>query len=206
MFTGLIEQVGSIQSIVPRGTGRLVTVAMKPWADALVVGESIAVNGTCLSVTAYGDDWFTADMLEETLRLTALAVGRVNLERAVAVGSRLGGHIVTGHVDEVGELVGKVPRGADFVYRVRCSQLFARRTVLKGSVTLDGVSLTVSGLGDDWFEVNLIPETCRATTLGALQVGAKMNLESDILGKYVARLLGQDVRGLTLEGIEKAFG
>ncbi|MCL2103929.1 MAG: riboflavin synthase, partial [Kiritimatiellaeota bacterium] len=121
----------------------------------------------------------------------------LNLERALAVGERLGGHIVSGHVDETGALLDICERGRDAVWRVSCTPPLARQTVLKGSVAIDGVSLTVSGLGDDWLEVNLIPHTLNATTLRDRRPGDALNLESDILGKYVARLLGRDISGIT---------
>lgn len=206
MFTGLVQQIGVIRTLTPRGTGRRLTIGFKPWPDPLADGESVAVMGTCLTVTSHGNDWFAADVLEETLSKTALAVGPVNLERALAFGERLGGHLVTGHIDEIGTVLAVTPRGCDRVLRIGCSRAFARRTVLKGSAALDGVSLTVSGLGDDWFEVNLIPETLRATTLASLGAGDRLNLESDILGKYVERLLGKNAGGLTLAALEQAFG
>lgn len=179
--------------------GWTLTLAHDPWPDALVLGESVAVQGACLTVTTAGDGCFTADLLDETLRRTALqGLGegaRVNLERALALGDRLGGHIVSGHVDECGTLSGVEDRGRDIAWRVACSAALARQTVMKGSVAIDGVSLTVSGLGDDWFEVNLIPHTLKETSLCDRRVGDAVNLEGDILGKYVARLLGRAPAG-----------
>jgi riboflavin synthase len=150
-------------------------------------------------VTRISEGAFDADLLDETMDRTALRrLGegtRVNLERALALGDRLGGHIVSGHVDEVGTLRAIEDRSRDVALRVACSPVLARQTVLKGSIAIDGVSLTVSGLGDDWLEVNLIPTTLRETSLCDRRVGDGVNLEGDILGKYVARLLGRDAGG-----------
>ena len=198
MFTGLVQKVGVLKRLARVGGGWSLTLAHDPWPDALELGESVAVQGACLTVTRADAGLFTADLLDETLRLTALRHlgegSRVNLERALALGDRLGGHIVSGHVDEVGNLAAVEERGRDSAWRVACSDALARQTVLKGSVAIDGVSLTVSGLGDDWFEVHLIPTTLRETSLCDRRVGDALNLESDVLGKYVARLLGRDNR------------
>ena len=199
MFTGLVQKVGVLRRLARSQGGWTLTLAHDPWPDALVLGESVAVQGACLTVTSVGDGFFTADLLDETLRRTALqGLGegaRVNLERALALGDRLGGHIVSGHVDECGTLSGVEDRGRDIAWRVACSAALARQTVMKGSVAIDGVSLTVSGLGDDWFEVNLIPHTLKETSLCDRRVGDAVNLEGDILGKYVARLLGREPAG-----------
>ena len=198
MFTGLVQRVGVLKRLARSGDGWSLTIAHAPWPDALALGESVAVQGACLTVTSMGDGMFTADLLNETLQRTALRRrgegARVNLERALAVGDRLGGHIVSGHVDECGTLGAIENRGRDFMWRIACSPELARQTVMKGSVTIDGVSLTVSGLGDDWLEVNLIPHTLSETSLCDRRVGDEVNLEGDILGKYVARLLGREVR------------
>ena len=202
MFTGLVQKVGVLKQLARNGEGWSLTLLHPPWPEALALGESVAVQGACLTVTAVGDGFFTADLLDETLRRTALPLlgegARVNLERALAMGDRLGGHIVSGHVDECGTLAAIMDRGRDVAWRVGCSRDLARQTVMKGSITIDGVSLTVSGLGDDWLEVNLIPHTLGATSLCDRRVGDAVNLEGDILGKYVARLLGKETRcGIT---------
>jgi len=199
MFTGLVQKVGVMKRLSRNGDGWSLTLAYEPWPDALALGESVAVQGACLTVTSAGDGVFTADLLDETMRCTALREmgggARVNLERALAMGDRLGGHIVSGHVDECGALASIEDRGRDVAWRVSCSAGLARQTVMKGSVAIDGVSLTVSGLGDDWLEVNLIPHTLSSTSLGDRRVGDALNLEGDLLGKYVARLLGKEMRG-----------
>ena len=198
MFTGLVQKVGSLRRLARAQGGWSLTVSHEAGPDALVLGESVAVQGACLTVTSVGAGQFTADLLDETLQRTALRQqgegAHLNLERALALGERLGGHIVSGHVDETGVLLAINDRGRDIALRVSCSGDLARQTVMKGSVAIDGVSLTVSGLGDDWIEVNLIPHTLAATSLRDRKVGDEVNLEGDILGKYVARLLGRDSR------------
>ena len=196
MFTGLVQQAGIFSKLTRKSGGWSISIAYTPWPDPLVIGESVAVQGACLTVTERDSTLLTADLLDETLRRTALGElrpgSRVNLERALAVGDRLGGHWVTGHVDECGILAEVRPAGRDFVWHVSCSPTLARQSVMKGSVTIDGVSLTLSGLGDDWLEVNLIPHTLSVTSLGERRVGDRVHLEGDILGKYVARLLGRE--------------
>jgi len=199
MFTGLVQQVGTLRRLAKSGAGWSLTIDHASWPTALVLGESVAVQGACLTVTAAAGESFTADVLDETLDRTCLgAFGmpmRVNLERALALGDRLGGHLVSGHIDETGRVAAISDRGRDVVLRVACSPGLARQTVLKGSIAIDGVSLTVSGLGDDWIEVNIIPHTWRETSLSARAVGEPVNLEGDLIGKYVARLLGRDAPG-----------
>ncbi len=246
MFTGLVQCKGAVQKIAARGTGLRLEICA-PIAtpdDPLVLGESIAVNGACLTVTGVTESGvssrssvsavadivspttdssslngasprrqvsplsalrsplstFTADVLEETLRCTAfgkLKVGdEVNLERALKVGDRLGGHLVSGHVDEVGTLIERRAEGNDVVFRIGCSERFARGTIRKGSVTVSGTSLTVCAVGYDWFEVALIPTTLRETILGNLAQGDRVHLEADLIGAYVRRALGQDERSL----------
>ncbi len=199
MFTGLVQCKGEVAAVMPRGSGLAVRIegrGLVTASDPLVLGESIAVNGACLTVTRIDGSFFDADVLEETLRCTmlgSLTVGdAVNLERALKWGERLGGHIVSGHVDEVGRLIQRRRAGEDTVYTIGCTADFARGVVRKGSVTLSGVSLTVVAVQETSFEVALIPMTLRETTLGALPVGGRVNLEADILGAYVRRALGQD--------------
>jgi riboflavin synthase len=196
MFTGLVQKVGTLKQLARARGGWTLTVSHDAWKDVLVLGESIAVQGACLTVTTFGECWFTADILDETLQRTALCQlregARLNLERALALGERLGGHIVSGHIDETGTLLQIEDRGRDVAWRIGCSAALARQTVMKGSIAIDGVSLTVSGLTETSIEVNLIPHTLEATSLCARQTGDLLNLEGDILGKYVARLLGRD--------------
>ena len=203
MFTGLVQRVGTIKR-VSRGAGLVLEIAAdEPWGRPLEVGESVAVDGVCLTVARCDGSRFTADVLKETEVRTgfadAMPGARVNLERAVRVGESLGGHIVQGHVDGRGTVTAKIPKGRDFQLRIRCGRVLAAQSVLKGSVTVDGVSLTISALGDDWLGVDLIPTTAAETTLGAKSVGDRVNLEGDIVGKYVAKQCrsAADVGGLT---------
>ncbi len=190
MFTGLIEKTGTVRR-VSRGKGLVLEIGFDPWDEPLAPGESVAVNGTCLTVAKCDATRFTADVLRETESRTGLGGilpgAKVNLERALRAGARLGGHIVQGHVDGRGSLVSKAPRGRDFRLRFKCPVAVAAGSVLKGSIAVNGVSLTVSGLGGDWFEVDVIPTTLRDTNLGLLNPGDGVNLETDVLGKYAMK-------------------
>jgi len=184
MFTGIVEELGRLESL---DNGRLRIGATQVLVD-VVIGESIAVNGCCLTVVAFGDDWWEADVSDETTSRTSLAMVHpgdgINLGRAVKVSDRLGGHIVQGHVDAVGEVVEPVPD-----LRVRVPSALTRYLVEKGSVTVDGVSLTVVDALDDGFTVAIIPHTADVTTLGAKRPGDLVNLEVDVMAKYVEKLM-----------------
>ncbi|MBX7432965.1 riboflavin synthase [Mycobacterium sp. Y57] len=196
MFTGIVEELGEIVGREDLGdSARLVIRGPIVTSDA-GHGDSIAVNGVCLTVVeVLADGSFSADVMAETLDRSSLrgaGVGaRVNLERAAAISSRLGGHIVQGHVDGTGHVISRTPSQHWTVVRIALPVALARYVVQKGSITVDGVSLTVSGLGPDWFEVSLIPTTLELTTLGGAEVGAPVNLEVDVIAKYVERLLGE---------------
>jgi riboflavin synthase len=199
MFTGIVEELGEISGRdVLADAARLTIRGPVVTADA-GHGDSIAVNGVCLTVAELlPDGQFTADVMAETLNrsnLGELQVGsRVNLERAAAVNSRLGGHIVQGHVDGTGRVVARAPSEHWEVVRIEVPAAVARYVVEKGSITVDGISLTVSGLGadpQDWFEVSLIPTTRELTTLGRAPVGTQVNLEVDVIAKYVERLMAR---------------
>ena len=215
MFTGLIEKVGTVKR-VSRGRGLVLEFSFAPWTEPLEPGESVAVNGVCLTVAQCDATRFTADVLRETESRTGLAELKpgdpVNLERALRAGARLGGHLVQGHVDGRGELIAKEPKGRDFALTFRCGRVVAAASVLKGSIAVNGVSLTVSGLGSDWLRGDVIPTTLRETNLGRLTLGDRVNLESDVLGKYARRALDgaaeepADGGGLTMETlIENGF-
>jgi riboflavin synthase len=193
MFTGLVEEQGTVVAIEPLGDSvRLTLRGPVVTADA-GHGDSIAVNGCCLTVTDLDGDAFTADVMAESLNRTSLGdlgVGSaVNLERAAAVGDRLGGHIVQGHVDGVGQLLERTPSKHWDVLRFRLPAELAKYVVEKGSITVSGVSLTVVEVTEDSFSVSLIPTTLADTTLGSLEPGDRVNLEVDIVAKYVERLL-----------------
>ena len=200
MFTGIVEELGEVtaRDVLP-DAARLTIRGAVVTADA-GHGDSIAVNGVCLTVAELlPGGQFTADVMAESLNrsnLGELQVGsRVNLERAAAVNSRLGGHIVQGHVDGTGRIVARTPSEHWEVVRIEMSAEVARYVVEKGSITVDGISLTVSGLGGepgDWFEVSLIPTTRELTTLGRAPVGTPVNLEVDVIAKYVERLMKAD--------------
>ena len=205
MFTGLIETVGTVDALRRSGGGaRLSVFAQWPDREIPKKGDSIAVNGACLTTVEPSATGFAADLSPETLQRTLLGkVGSglaVNLERALKLGDRLGGHIVQGHVDSTVRLLSVRPEGGFQTWRLSLPAEQKLEVALKGSVALDGVSLTVAGLGTDWFEVALIPATLEATTLGALRSGSSLHLETDVLAKYVAQRLGG--RGPTaLEGM-----
>lgn len=195
MFTGIVEELGHVVSLahgpdsaVVRIRGPLVTADAAP-------GASIAVNGICLTVVEHDADSFSVDVMAETLRRTCLGEltpgSPVNLERAVAVGDRLGGHLVQGHVDGTGTILARQPGDRWEVVTISLPGELARYVVEKGSITVDGVSLTIAGLDDASFQVSLIPTTLALTTLGTKQEGEPVNLEVDVLAKYVERLLGE---------------
>ncbi|HEX2283204.1 MAG TPA: riboflavin synthase [Mycobacterium sp.] len=196
MFTGIVEELGEvIEKNDLADSARLVIRGPVVTADARH-GDSISVNGVCLTVVEVRPDGaFSTDVIGETLNRTSLRgirVGsQVNLERAAAVNSRLGGHIVQGHVDGTGHVIARTPSEHWVVMRIALPTSLSRYVVEKGSITVDGVSLTVSGLGHDWFEVSLIPTTLEHTTLGGSEVGTHVNLEVDVIAKYVERLMSQ---------------
>lgn len=205
MFTGLIQKIGTVKRI-SRGSGLVLEIGFEPWARPLEKGESVAVNGVCLTVVNFDECRFTADVLRETESRTGLGElvpgTKVNLERALRAGDPMGGHIVQGHVDCRGAVLAKEPKGRDFRLRIACGRVLAAQSVVKGSITVDGVSLTITGVGEDWLSVDLIPTTAAETTLGAKKVGDKVNLEGDVLGKYVAKSIPR--KGLTEESLARA--
>ena len=196
MFTGIVEELGEIVGKDELGdAARFVIRGPVVTTDARH-GDSIAVNGVCLTVVeVLPDGRFSADVMAETLNRSSLAAvdvgGAVNLERAAAVNSRLGGHIVQGHVDGTGTVISRAPSQHWEVVRIALPSQLSRYVVEKGSITVDGISLTVSALDRDWFEVSLIPTTLALTTLGRAPVGTPVNLEVDVIAKYVERLLGE---------------
>ena len=197
MFTGIVEELGTVAAVVDQGDALRLTVRAATVLEGTGQGDSIAVNGCCLTVTdidrrSGGETW-TADVMQETLDKTSLAGvrpgDRVNLERAMTADKRLGGHLVQGHVDGVGTIAGRTPSEHWEVVDVTMPRELSRYLVDKGSVTVDGVSLTVVEARDDGFTVSLIPETLARTTLGSRQVGDRVNLEVDVLAKHVEKLL-----------------
>jgi riboflavin synthase len=192
MFTGLIEDIGTIESLEGGDDGARVRIATR-LAAAIANGDSVAVNGVCLTATAVDVNGFETEVMNQTLAVTALdrlgEDGRVNLELAMKPSDRLGGHIVQGHADGVATIASIEDDGFARRLRIELAPDLVRYVVAKGSIALDGVSLTVAALGDDWAEVSLIPETLARTTLGDLAVGDKLNVECDVVAKYVERLM-----------------
>jgi riboflavin synthase len=192
VFTGIIEAIGSVRRLIRRGPDAQIEIAAATIAEAAHLGDSIAVDGSCLTVAALAGGALACDLSAETLSRTTLGglqVGsRVNLERPLALGDRVGGHLVTGHVDAVGHVLGRNSQGDGAVYRIQFPRSLASLLVQKGSVAVDGISLTVASLAADRFEVAVIPYTLKETTLGEKRPGDAVNLEADLIGKYVARL------------------
>ena len=192
MFTGLIEDIGLVESVERGGDGAHLRIASR-LAGELALGDSIAVNGCCLTATAASDGSFEIEAMNQTLEVTALGAVEqgnwVNLELAMKAGDRLGGHIVQGHVDGIGTVLSVEDDGFARRVRVELPQELLRYVVGKGSITLNGVSLTVAELGDSWAEVSLIPETLERTNLGEAAPGDRINVECDVVAKYVERLV-----------------
>lgn len=208
MFTGLIEEVGVLRSVRRGGCSSVLSIGASLVLSDLKEGDSVAVNGVCLTATGLDSGGFTADVMHETLNrstLGSLSPGdRVNLERAMAANGRFGGHIVSGHIDGVGAVTAKRRDGNAVWYTVSAPPSLLRYVVEKGSITIDGISLTVAAVTEGDFSVSLIPHTAAVTILGAKGPGDRVNLEADILGKYVEKLLQPQPpaprgAGLTLE-------
>ena len=193
MFTGIVEEVGTVRSVVSGQISGELAVRASKVLSGTRVGDSIAVNGVCLTVTALLPDGFTADVMPETLRRSNLGKlrqgAKVNLERAMAADGRFGGHIVSGHIDGVGTITEQRREGNAVWVRVAASREILALIVEKGSICIDGISLTVAALEDDSFQVSIIPHTGSETTLLTKAVGDPVNLENDVVGKYVQRLL-----------------
>lgn len=194
MFTGLVETVGTLKTTRDEESGRRLTIELSPLREGLALGDSVAINGCCLTVIELSENGATFEAGPETLKRTnlgALQTGdHVNLERALAAGARLGGHIVQGHVDGTATIASRAREGEWDIVWFKCGEL-ARSMVTKGSVAVDGVSLTVCDVTSDSFSVMLIPHTLAVTTLGEKKTGAVVNIENDILGKYVLKMVEQ---------------
>ncbi|MFI2351517.1 riboflavin synthase [Streptomyces sp. NPDC019443] len=196
MFTGIVEELGEVTAVENLGDASRFRLRGPVVTEGAKHGDSIAVNGVCLTVVDFGDGEFTADVMAETLNRSSLGAleegSRVNLERPMAVGDRLGGHIVQGHVDNVGTVLERKPSENWEIVKISLPADLTRYVVEKGSITVDGVSLTVVDAGPDYFTISLIPTTLALTTLGIKQPGDPVNLEVDVIAKYVERLLGAD--------------
>jgi riboflavin synthase len=211
MFTGIVEEVGHIRHLTQIANGARLEIAAQTVLAEAKPGDSIAVNGVCLTLVAQGSDWFAADLSAETLRRTSLQQARtgtrVNLERALLPTTRLGGHIMQGHVDGTGHLIEAQPIGEGWTVHIGFPAELGRYIVEKGSIAVDGISLTVAALGDNWFEIAVIPHTWKMTNLGTLERGALVNLEVDVIAKYVEKMLQPHVAprkgSLTLEKLSE---
>lgn len=210
MFTGIIQKTGTIVEVARSGGAGHLVIEASPWPTALVLGESIAVNGCCLTVASLAGTRIRFDLLEETFRKTCLggkrAGQRVNLERALFVGDAMGGHFVTGHVDGTGTVREVRAIGRDRVYSVNCVADLLSGMVPKGSIALDGISLTIVDLTKEFFSVHIIPHTIEVTALGDLKAGDAVNLETDMIGKYVLRYIrsANEASGVTWEKLRAA--
>ena len=204
MFTGLVEEVGRVEKLQVQGDAVRLSIAATTVLGDAQLGDSIAVNGVCLTVAELGENAFTADVMQESLNRSALGqlqVGdEVNLERALLPTTRLGGHIVQGHVDATATLLSRTPSEHWDVLRFSLPPQLGRYVVEKGSITVQGTSLTVAALGEDYFEVSLIPTTLRDTVFGSMEPGALVNLEVDVVAKYVEKMLHPDVTAEPQEG------
>jgi len=207
MFTGIIEELGRVRGVERRGEGARIIVAAHAVTEGSSEGDSIAVNGVCLTALDVRRDSFAADGSRETLDRSTLGQLRpgsaVNLERAVTPSTRLGGHIVQGHVDARGRFQSAVDQGGSWTVRIAYPAEIARYLVFKGSIAVEGISLTIAGLSDDYFEIAVIPKTWEVTNLSQLRTGDEVNLEADIFAKYVERILSfskaQETGSLTVE-------
>ena len=193
MFTGIIEELGSVKAIETLPDAIRLTIEGPLVVSDVNRGDSISVSGACLTAVENDATSFTADVMQETLKLTSLdgiKVGDpVNLERAMTAATRFGGHVVLGHVDGVGQVISREPSDNWEWVRISVPKELMKYVVLKGSITLDGISLTVNEMGDDWVGLSLIPETLAVTTLGSKQPGAKVNVEVDVMAKHIERLM-----------------
>lgn len=193
MFTGLVEELGKVKAIEKGARSVRITISAKKVLEDVKLGDSIAVNGVCLTAVAYDSSYFTADVMPETVNKTVLAHLKpgdlVNLERTLRLGDRFGGHMVSGHVDSVGKIIAKDQNDIAIIVKISVTPETSRYIIKKGSIAIDGISLTVVEATDTWFSVSLIPHTAKMTTLGYKRVGDAVNLETDIIGKYVEKLL-----------------
>lgn len=210
MFTGIIEELGSVGSLVKTGGGARIEIYARIVTESTIDGDSLAVNGVCLTALNVTADGFSADVSKETLDRSTLgrlnAGSRVNLERAVTPATRLGGHIVQGHVDGRGKFISSIQNGDFWTVRIGFPDDLAQYLVYKGSVAVEGISLTIAALADEYFEIAVIPKTWEMTNLSSLKPGDEVNLEADVIAKYVERMMQMRVpaEGITMETLKNA--
>lgn len=194
MFTGLVEEVGTLESSTGNGQASRLVIRAQRVLEGVKLGDSIAVNGICLTVTSFSARHFSVDVMPETMKKTTLrhlrTGQRVNLERAMRMGDRFGGHIVSGHIDGTGTILSREPHANAVLFRIEAAPELLRYVIRQGSICVDGISLTVVDVADAHFSVSIIPHTLAATSLHDRRAGDQVNLETDIIGKYVERLLG----------------
>ncbi len=207
MFTGIIEETGIIDNITAGAKSCRLRIKGNIIFDDLKLGDSVAVNGVCLTVAKLTPDSFEADVMAETMRRTGMGAlkkgSRVNLERAMAMNGRFGGHIVSGHIDGVGTVLNKVTEDNAVLVTITADADIMKYIIFKGSVTLDGISLTVANVLNDRFTVSIIPHTASETTLLDRNIGEKINIECDVIGKYVEKLMGKPQSGITLDFLKE---
>ena len=193
MFTGIIEEIGTVQSVKRSQSSLTLEIVGSVIFDDLKIGDSVAVNGVCLTATTIGSGRFTADVMPESVKMTTLLQvstgSKVNLERAMAANGRFGGHVVAGHVDGQGTIIGKDHVGNSIVFRITTDSDILHYVIYKGSITVDGASLTVSKVGPSWFEISIIPHTIGNTILQYASIGTTVNLETDIFGRYIEHFM-----------------
>ena len=204
MFTGIIEEIGTVQSVKRSQSSLTLEIAGAVIFDDLKIGDSVAVNGVCLTATTIGAGRFTADVMPESVKMTTLLQlstgSKVNLERAMAANGRFGGHVVAGHVDGQGTITGKDHVGNSIVFRITTDSDILHYVIYKGSITVDGASLTVSKVGPSWFEISIIPHTIGNTILRYASIGTTVNLETDIFGRYIEHFMKGPKEALSKQG------
>ncbi|MCY7871048.1 riboflavin synthase subunit alpha [Bacillus spizizenii] len=209
MFTGIIEETGTIESMKKAGHSMALTIKCSKILEDVHLGDSIAVNGICLTVTDFTKNQFTVDVMPETVKATSLndlsKGSKVNLERAMAANGRFGGHFVSGHVDGTAEITRIEEKSNAVYYDVKMDPSLTKTLILKGSITVDGVSLTIFGLTEDTVTISLIPHTISETTFSEKTIGSKVNIECDMIGKYMYRFLHKANENKTQQTITKAF-
>ena len=207
MFTGIIEEKGNIENITTGAKSCRLTISGNIIFDDLKLGDSVAVNGVCLTVTKLLSNTFEADVIAETMRRTAMATlkkgSAVNLERAMQLNGRFGGHIVSGHIDGVGTVINKITEDNAVLVTISADSNIMKYIIFKGSVTLDGISLTVADVKHDRFTVSIIPHTAKETILLDKNTGDKINIECDIVGKYIEKFLSKSEKGITMDFLKE---
>lgn len=209
MFTGLIEEIGSIENLVDNKDSIRIKIKCKKVIENANIGDSIATNGACLTVVNLGKDYFEADIMHESIKKTNFKYlkrgSKVNLEKSLTLSTPLGGHLVTGDVDTVSKIINKRNDGIAIIYRLKIEDKYEKYIVEKGRITLDGTSLTISNMGKNWVEVSIIPHTQKNVILGEKEIGDTINLEFDLIGKYVERILSFNNTGKNKKSISMSF-